>query len=141
MASISVASSVMAPVLPTPAGIWRNSESASAFCTGRMSATVRPVSMVRTPQEMSKPTPPAETTPPCVGIEGRDAADREAVAPVRIGHRVGCPHDPGQRRDIDRLLIDLVVHVADQLFVRVDDGRHAHGAVRLDLARSCHRDG
>ena len=62
-----MASSVMAPLLPTPAGIWRNSESASDFCTGRMSATLSPVSIVRTPQEMSKPTPPADTTPPWSG--------------------------------------------------------------------------
>lgn len=64
IASMAAASSVIAPLLPTPAGIWRDNESASDVCMGVMSATDRPVSIVRTPQEMSNPTPPAETTPP-----------------------------------------------------------------------------
>ena len=70
-----------------------------------------------------------------LGIERRDAADREAVAPMGVRHGVGRLHDAGQRRDIDRLLEDLVVHVADQLLVGVDDRRHAHRAVRLDAPR------
>jgi hypothetical protein len=41
--------------------------SARAFCTGITSARASPVWRQRTPQEMSKPTPPAETTPPSAG--------------------------------------------------------------------------
>jgi hypothetical protein len=52
------------PVLPTPAGMRSNSASARRGLTGPMSARRRPVSRQRTPQEMSKPTPPADTTPP-----------------------------------------------------------------------------
>lgn len=37
------------------------------LCTGRSFATGIRVSIVRTPQEMSKPTPPADTTPPSSG--------------------------------------------------------------------------
>jgi hypothetical protein len=33
-------------------------------CTGTTSAAVRPVSIVRTPHEISNPTPPADTIPP-----------------------------------------------------------------------------
>ena len=42
---------------------------------------------------------------------------------------------PGKHRDIHRLLEDLVVHVADQILVGVDDRRHPHGAVQLDSPR------
>ncbi len=71
-----------------------------------------------------------------IGIERRDAADRETVTPMGIRHGVGGLHDPGKRRDIHRLLEDLVVHVADQILVGVDDRRHAHRAVGLDRATS-----
>ena len=40
---------------------------------------------------------------------------------------------PGQRRDVDRLLVDLVVHVAQQRLARVDHRRHAHRALARDL--------
>jgi hypothetical protein len=38
--------------------------SASCFCRGTISEAERPVTIDLTPQEISKPTPPAETTPP-----------------------------------------------------------------------------
>ena len=51
------------PRLPTPAGIARKSASARSFFLGSTSARVSRVRRHRTPQEMSNPTPPAETTP------------------------------------------------------------------------------
>ena len=67
IASISAGDSVIAPVLPSPAGTWASSASASRAWQARMSSAVTPVSKVRTPQETSKPTPPAEITPPSSG--------------------------------------------------------------------------
>ena len=56
---------------------------------------------------------------------------------MRVRHRIGCLDDPGQRRNVGRLFVDLVVHVADQLFVGVDDGRHAHRALRFNAPGRC----
>jgi hypothetical protein len=75
MASISPLRSRMAPVLPTPAGMSANSASASRCCSGITSARVSPVCRQRTPQEMSKPTPPADTTPP-------SSASKAATPPI-----------------------------------------------------------
>jgi hypothetical protein len=61
------------------------------------------------PQLMSKPMPPGEITP--LRVHGRDAADREAVAPVGVGHARLGSDDPGQRGDVRGLLEDLVVHL------------------------------
>ena len=52
------------PWLPTPAGIPAAIASASLVFTGSSCAADMPVSNVRTPQEISNPTPPADTTPP-----------------------------------------------------------------------------
>jgi len=51
--------------------------------------------------------------PTLVGIEGGDAADRKAVAPMGIGHRERCLDDAGERGDIGDLLRHLVVHLPD----------------------------
>ena len=51
---------------------------------------------------------------------------------MRVGHGIGCFDDARQRGDVCGLLVDLIVHVADQVFVGIDDRRHAHRAVRLD---------
>ncbi len=67
-----------------------------------------------------------------LGIEGGDAADGEAVAPMGVGHGIGGAHDAGQGRDIGDLLGDLVVHVADQRLIGVDHGGHPHLAGRRD---------
>ena len=64
-----------------------------------------------------------------VGIEGRHAADGKAVAPMGVGHGIGCSDNARQRGDVCGLLVDLIVHVADQVFVGIDDRRHTHGAV------------
>ena len=53
-----------------------------------------------------------------IRIEGRNAADRKTVAPVRIRHGIGRLDDSGQRRDIRRLLVDLVVHGANEVLHR-----------------------
>ena len=49
-----------------------------------------------------------------------------------IGHGIGGLNDSRQRGHIGRLLVHLVIHVADQVLVGIDDRRHAHGAIRLD---------
>ena len=87
---------------------------------------------VLTPQETSKPTPPAETTPPASGIEGGDAANRKAIAPMRVGHGVGGPHDPRQLRDIGDLLEDLVVHFGNERFCGED-----HAGTRISPRAGC----
>lgn len=55
-----------------------------------------------------------------LGIEGGDAADGEAVAPVGIGHRVRRRDDPRQAGDVGHLLGDLFVHRFQQ-FARSED--------------------
>ncbi len=70
--------------------------------------------------------------PALAGIECRHPANGEAVAPMRVRHRIGRLHDAGEPRDIGRLLVDLVVHRADEVLIRKDDGRHAHAGDRLD---------
>src|SRR5690606_4560604 len=61
-----------------------------------------------------------------VRIECRDAADRKPVAPMRIRHRVRRPHDARQRGDVAYLRVALLVHLADERLVAIDDARHAH---------------
>src|SRR5690606_31579178 len=67
-----------------------------------------------------------------VRIEGGDAAYGEAVAPMRVRHRVRGADDPRQRRDVAELLVDLHIHRADQRLAAVDHARHAHRAARRD---------
>ena len=67
-----------------------------------------------------------------VWVKRRHAANGKAVAPVGIRHGIGRLYNPGQRRDIGRLFVDLVVHFADQVFVGIDDRWHPHRAVRLN---------
>ena len=67
-----------------------------------------------------------------VRVEGRHAADREAVAPVGIGHGVGRLQDTRQPGHVRGLLEDLVVHLLDQIATRVDHRRHPHARVGLD---------
>jgi len=61
-----------------------------------------------------------------IGIERGDAADRKAVAPVRVGHRERRLDDARQRGDVGNLLGDLIVHRADQCLVGVDHAGNAH---------------
>ena len=42
------------------------------------------------------------------------------------------PKDARQHRNIHRLLVDLVVHVTHQIFIGIDGGWHAHGAMWVD---------
>ena len=66
----------------------------------------------------------------CRGLNAReqcaDAADREAVAPVCVGHRVDGTNESGQQRDVTELRIDLVVHLLDLLAITVEDARCLH---------------
>lgn len=52
----------MTPLDPTPTGMWSNSDWANCSFTGWTSPSSRFVLSSRTPQLMSKPTPPAEQT-------------------------------------------------------------------------------
>src|SRR5581483_10779688 len=60
-------------------------------------------------------------------VERRDPADREAVAPVDVGHREGRADDPRKRRDVRDLLERSVVDDASRhRSVRVHDPGNAH---------------
>ena len=67
-----------------------------------------------------------------IRIERRDAANRKAVSPMRVRHRVRRPLDPRQHRDVGDLFVYLRVHLAHEPFGRVDDPGHAHGSMRID---------
>ena len=62
----------MMPWLPTPTGMWSKSDCASRSFTSATSFSMRLVRMTRTPQFMSKPTPPGDTT--AVGSDMSNAA-------------------------------------------------------------------
>ena len=70
------------------------------------------------------------------GREGGDAADRKPIAPVRIRHDIDGLYDAGKRCDVDRLLMDLLVHVTGELLGCVDNDRHPHVGDRGDPPRA-----
>ena len=113
------------PSRPTPAGTSAASASTSSARRGRTSGQTRSVRTSRIPQLMSKPMPPGEITP-ARRVEGRDAADREAVAPVGVGHAEARLDDARQRRDVRGLHEHLVVHRRDQRLAPEDPHRHVH---------------
>jgi hypothetical protein len=130
---MSAGSSVIAPVLPTPAGICRYSEWASASWTGRKNVGDRQAGQHGANAARDIEADAASGYHAAVvQVECRHAADRESVAPVRVGHHISRLNDPGQRRDIHRLFVYLVIHVADQVFIGVDDRRNAHRTRGLD---------
>src|SRR3989304_3333328 len=57
---------------------------------------------------------PARGDDALLGIEGGDAPDGEAVAPVGVGHGEGGGENAGQGRDVRDRLVDLVVHGPDE---------------------------
>src|SRR5581483_2832140 len=62
-----------------------------------------------------------------VRVEGRDAADGEAVPPVDVGHRHAAAHDAGERRDVGHLLEGVVLlHVREERVAGEDAARDAH---------------
>ena len=65
-----------------------------------------------------------------LGIHGGDAADREAVAPVRVGHAQARLHDAGQRSHVRGLHEDLVVHRLDQRGAAKDAHGHVHAGAQ-----------
>jgi hypothetical protein len=89
--------------------------------------------MVRTPQENVEADAARRDDAARRRIERGDAADRKAVAPVRVGQSKRRLHDPGQARHVAHLLAHLVVHGADQGFVGEDRAGHAHAAGGRDL--------
>jgi hypothetical protein len=91
--------------------------------------------MVRTPHEISNPTPPCGHDTAMIGIERRDSTDGKTVTPMGIRHGVRGLHDSRKRCDVYGLLEDLVIHVADEVLVGVNNGPHPHGAVWLDPPR------
>ena len=70
------------------------------------------------------------------GVEGGDATDREAIAPVRVGHAHGRADDAGQARDVEDLLADLLVEVLEELFSAGETHRDAHVPFHRDLAHA-----
>ena len=61
-------------------------------------------------------------------IEGGHAADRKAIARVRVRQGIGGLDDAGQAGDVSQLLRHLVIQVRDQRRVAENHARHAHGA-------------
>jgi hypothetical protein len=51
---------------------------------------------------------------------------------MRVGHRVGGTDDARQAGDIADLLEHRVVHLGDQAFVAINDGRDAHRALGFE---------
>jgi hypothetical protein len=70
--------------------------------------------------------------PACVGVECGHAADRKAVAPMGIRHRIGGAEDARQGGDVGGLLQHLLVHVANQGLGRVEHHGHPHRTLRRD---------
>ena len=82
-----------------------------------------PVRTSRTPQLMSKPTPPGETTPSRL-VHGRHAADGEPVSPVDVRHGDAGLQHAGQRGDVGHLLERLLVAaLGEESRVRVHASR------------------
>ena len=121
--------------LPAPA---RPAHPRAPRSRGSTSGQVRSLRTSRMPQLMSKPMPPGEITP-AARVDGGHAADREAVAPVRVGHHQARPDDARQRRDVGRLHEDLLVHLADELLGGEDARRHAHALARVRRAARTRR--
>src|SRR5438067_183633 len=67
-----------------------------------------------------------------IRIESCNSTDWKPVAPMRVGLDVGRGNYARKRRDICRLVVNFVIHAADEVFVGVDDRGHAHRAVALD---------
>ncbi len=67
-----------------------------------------------------------------VRVERGDAADRKAITPVGVGHRICGADDARECRDVAELFVDLVVEILHQRAVSEQDAGHAHAAPRLD---------
>ena len=145
-ASISIASSRICPVLPSPRGSCDTDCRARLPCTAPNRCRLRPVSKRAHAAGDVEADTAGRHDAARIGIEGRDAADRKAVAPMGVGHRIGGVDDARQARDIADLLEDLVVHLGDQPLVAVKHGRHTHRALRGRARHSqsdtrCNREG
>ena len=121
------------PPAPSPRGISRSSASINAGSSGARSSRSVVETSRRTPHEMSKPTPPGDTTPPSLDVSRGDAPDREAVSPMDVGHRVRRLDDPRQRRHVRDLLEGAVLDdIGEQLAGREDDAGDTHRAASRD---------
>ncbi len=70
---------------------------------------------------------------PLFDVERGDAPDREAVAPVDVGHRERAADDPGQARDVRDLLRGAVLKkLFDERLIRVDEPLDPHRAFARD---------
>jgi hypothetical protein len=81
-----------------------NERPSAGQAVGELSTRSNGVASRRTPQEMSNPTPPGDTTPPSSTSVAATPTDREPVAPVHVRHRVAGLDDARQRRDVGHLL-------------------------------------
>ncbi len=85
----------MAPVLPTPAGIWRNSEFGQRFLHRQNVGDFQPGQHGAHAAGNIEADAAGRHHAARVGVEGGDAADRKAVAPMGVRHDVGGMHNAG----------------------------------------------
>ena len=76
--------------------------------------------------------PATDDHPALLRVERSDPAPREAMAPARVRQRVDGLDHAWQSGDLDDLLVDLVVHDADQVLGGEENPRDAHGATGFD---------
>ena len=113
---ISPGKRTVSPPSPTPAGILKKSSSARRPKSGEAVSNERLLRKVRIPQEISNPTPPAETTPPLSASKAATPHDRESVSPVGIRHGHRRSLETREAGCVEDLFENLVVHRKEQGF-------------------------
>ena len=122
------------PRAPTPLGTARKSASTSSVSRGRTS--------ILGELRAKEPHPAVDVEADAarrddarVGAKRGHPADREAVAPVAVGHAERGAHDPGQAGDVRHLLEHAGVHLPEQRLGGVDARGHEHARLlaRRDL--------
>src|SRR3990172_5787638 len=84
-----------------------------------------------------KPDSPGRDDAALHRIERGNAADRKTIAPMRVRHRIRRADDSGKAGDIGQLCEDLVIHVAQQGLIGVEDSGYTHGTGWLDSPPIC----
>lgn len=80
-----------------------------------------------------KTDPTCGDDPACARIECGYAANRKAIPPMRVGHRIRRAYDAGQACNVADLFEHFVVHALDQPTVAENDAGHAHAVARVNM--------